>query len=428
MTVNKGLSSLVNSDPDFSNQAVENAINDIKAVDKDDGFQFIKSQFDLDTAIHDNAVLTQTQKNDALETLYNAQPHLQIGRYLKDVVRHTNSIIDGSIIPGDPTITGTPEDQGQGDFLEILQSVQSLQTLIPSLYGVPAKDKARSVNDHLGILNNIFSETEDSSAPVFTRLKRVMQLIDTNARATSALNTATAAVRVSNNDLVTFLTTIVADSTDFQTSLDNRVNTAAGNMANLNTRISEIAGDPTTDLIAIREEIIVQVQLEKSNISGIRTYLRNVSEYQSYVGLADDDDLRELMAKVAQNINWQTYFNEYQGNQASLNPLYNATTDSDKSAIIDQVLASSGLPDVVDHLDLDAVADKAKRDDRIDTKGFDLFTTTQQITKCCEQLALDTANRDIFDQSNRLLNNLNQHDRDKVQKALDLNEASNTLS
>ena len=53
MTVNKGLSSLVNSDPDFSNQAVENAINDIKAVDKDDGFQFIKSQFDLDTAIHD---------------------------------------------------------------------------------------------------------------------------------------------------------------------------------------------------------------------------------------------------------------------------------------------------------------------------------------------------------------------------------------
>ena len=177
MTVNKGLSSLVNSDPDFSNQAVENAINDIKAVDKDDGHQFILSQFAVDEAIHDNAVLTQTQKNDALETIYNAQPHLQIGRYLNDVVRHTNSILDGSIIPGDPAIEGTPEDQGQGDFLEILQSVQSLQTLIPSLYGVPAKDKARSVNDHLGTLNNIFSETEDSSAPVFTRLKRIMELI-----------------------------------------------------------------------------------------------------------------------------------------------------------------------------------------------------------------------------------------------------------
>tara|TARA_B100000900_G_scaffold403656_1_gene411009 strand:+ start:9435 stop:10718 length:1284 start_codon:yes stop_codon:yes gene_type:complete len=427
MTVNKGLSSLVNSDPDFSNQAVENAINDIKAVDKDDGHQFILSQFAVDEAIHDNAVLTQTQKNDALETIYNAQPHLQIGRYLNDVVRHTNSILDGSIIPGDPAITGTL-DNGQGDFLEILSSVQSLQTLIPSLYGVPAKDKARSVNDHLGTLNNIFSETEDSSAPVFTRLKRIMELIDTNSRRTSALNLAITNASVANYNLRTFLTTITDDSTDFQQSLDNRVNSIVTMFSTLNTRITEITGDPTTDLIAIREEINVQVQLEKSNISGIRTYLKNVSEYQSYVGLADDDDLRELMAKVAQNTNWQTYFTEYQGNQASLNPLYNATTDSDKSAIIDQVLASSGLPDVVDHLDLDAVANKAKRDDRISTKGFDLLTSAQQITKCCEQLALDTANRDIFDQSNRLLNNLNQHDRDKVQQALDLNEASSTLS
>ncbi len=427
MTVNKGLSSLVNSDPDFSNQAVENAINDIKAVDKDDGHQFILSQFAVDEAIHDNAVLTQTQKNDALETIYNAQPHLQIGRYLNDVVRHTNSILDGSIIPGDPAITGTL-DNGQGDFLEILSSVQSLQTLIPSLYGVPAKDKARSVNDHLGTLNNIFSETEDSSAPVFTRLKRIMELIDTNSRRTSALNLAITNASVANYNLRTFLTTITDDSTDFQQSLDNRVNSIVTMFSTLNTRITEITGDPTTDLIAIREEINVQVQLEKSNISGIRTYLKNVSEYQSYVGLADDDDLRELMAKVAQNTNWQTYFTEYQGNQASLNPLYNATTDSDKSAIIDQVLASSGLPDVVDHLDLDAVANKAKRDDRISTKGFDLLTSAQQITKCCEQLALDTANRDIFDQSNRLLNNLNQHDRDKVQEALDLNEASSTLS
>ena len=428
MTVNKGLSSLVNSSPDFSNQAVENAINDIKAVDKDDGYQFIKSQFDLDEAIHDNAVLTQTQKNDALETLYNAQPHLQIGRYLKDVVRHTNSILDGSIIPGDPTITGTPTDQGQGSFLEILQSVQSLQTLIPSLYGVPAKEKARSVNDHLGILNNKLSETEDSSAPVFTRLKRIMQLIDTNARVTTALATATAAVRFSNTELITFLTTIVADSTDFQQSLDNRVNTAAGNMANLNTRISEIAGDPTTDLVAIREEINVQLQLEKSNVSGIRSYLNSVSDYQAYVGLAEDEELRKLMARVSQNTNWITYFTDYVSNQAQLNPLYTGATDSDKSAIIDQVLRDSGLPDVLDHLDLDAVAGKAKRDDRISTKGFDRLTTSDQIISSCRQLSIDVSNKNIYQLSQQLLNNLNQNDRDKIQKALDLNESSSTLS
>ena len=138
MAVNKGLKSLIESTPNFSNQGLENAVNDIKAVDKDDGYQFIKSQFDVDEAIHNNTVLSQTQKNDALETLYNAQPHLQIGRYLQDVVRHTNTILDGSIIPGDSTITGTPDDQGQGSFLEILQLVQSLQNLIPNLFGVSA--------------------------------------------------------------------------------------------------------------------------------------------------------------------------------------------------------------------------------------------------------------------------------------------------
>ena len=427
MTVNKGLSSLVNSNPDFSNQAVENAINDIKAVDKDDGFQFIKSQFDLDTAIHNNAVLTQTQKNDALETLNNAQPHLQIGRYLQDVVRHTNSILDGSIIPGDPAITGTV-DNGQGTFLEILSSVQSLQTLIPSLYGVPAKDKARSVNDHLGTLNNIFSETEDSSAPVFTRLKRIMQLIDTNARVTTALATATAAVRFSNTELITFLTTIVADSTDFQQSLDNRVNTAAGNMANLNTRISEIAGDPTTDLVAIREEINVQLQLEKSNVSGIRGYLNSVSDYQSYVGLADDEELRKLMARVSQNTNWITYFTDYVSNQAQLNPLYTGATDSDKSAIIDQVLADSGLPDVTDATDFAAVAEKAKRDNRINTATFDKSTVEQIIEKSCQQLGITTANRTISALSGSLLGNMNQHDRDEIARSLDLNESADTIS
>ena len=104
MSVNKGLLSLVENEPNFSNQALENAVNVIKAIDKDDGYQFIKSQFDVDTAIHNNTVLTTSQKNDALETLYAAQPHLQIGRYLNDIIRHTNKIIDGSIIPGDPSI------------------------------------------------------------------------------------------------------------------------------------------------------------------------------------------------------------------------------------------------------------------------------------------------------------------------------------
>ena len=426
MTVNKGLLSLVENEPNFTNQSLENAVNEIKAIDKDDGYQFIKSQFDVDEAIHDNTVLSQTQKNDALETLYNAQPHLQIGRYLKDVVRHTASIIDGSIIPGDPNISS--EDQGQGSFLEILQNVQGIQDTIPELYGVTASEKSIGVNDHLGTLNNIFTTTEDSTAPVFTRLKEIMQLIDTNARITSALATATAAVRFSNTQLVTFLTTIRDDSTDFQTTLDNRVNTAAGNMANLNTRISQIPGDPTTDLVAIREKINVQVNLENSNITGIRTYVEFLANKQAHTSLAEDETLREVMANVAQDTNWQNYFTDYETEKANQNPIYTTNTDSDKSALIEQVMATSGLPDVTDPTDLDAVADKAKRDARINTANYDRYTVETQIIKSCEQLGITTENRLTSSLSNSLLNNMNKHDRDEIARQLDLNESANTLS
>ena len=134
------------------------------------------------------------------------------------------------------------------------------------------------------------------------------------------------------------------------------------------------------------------------------------------------------MSKVAQNSNWRNYFETYETNQANLNPIYTTDTDSDKSALIDQILADSGLPDVVDETDFKAVADKSERDDRIDTKGYDFLNDEQRITKGCEQLLLETANRSIEDQSRRLLNNMNQHDRDKVAAQLDLNESSNTLS
>ena len=426
MTVNKGLLSIVENTPNFSNQALENAVNDIKAVDQDDGYQFIKSQFDVDTAIRTNIVLSTSQKNDALETLNAAQPHLQIGRILTDVVRHTASIIDATIIPLDPL--DDTENPSPASFLEILQQVQTVQGLVPELYGVPAKDKSRDVNDHLGTLNNIFLTTADSTAPVFTRLKEIMQLIDTNARTTTALNIATAAVRVSNNDLVTFLNSVVADSTDFQTTLDNRVNTAAGNMANLQTRIAQIPGDPTTDLVAIKDEITDQVTLENNNLDGILTFTETLTNNISFATLAEDPTLRSLISKVAQNKNWQTYFEDYENEKQNLNPIYTTDTDSDKSAVIDQVLADSGLPDVTDATDLTAVAAKAKRDNRIDTANYDRFTVEQQIIKSCEQLGITTANRTTTALSGSLLRNMDQHDRDEIARQLDSNESANTFS
>ena len=423
MPIKKGLASLVNSTPEFSNQGLENAINEIKAIDKDDGHQFILSQFLLDEAIHDNTVLTTTQKNDALETLGNAQPHLQIGRYLKDVVRHTSTILDGTVV-----FLANPDTEDTASFLEILSTVQAIQNLIPDLYGVPASEKSRDVNDHLGTLNNKFLETEDSAAPVFTRLKEIMQLIDTNSRNTSALNLAITNAATANLNLRTFLAGIVADSTDFQTTLDNRVNSVVTMFSTLQTRLSEISGDPTTDLVAIREEINTQVALEKSNLAGIRTYSQTLNDVFTYTSLADNEDTRLLMTRIAQNPNWIAYFRDYEENSAALNPVYELLPGETRSGAIDRLLADAGLPDVLDSVDLEAVADKAKRDPRIDTKNFDRLTVEQQITNACKQLGISVENRTILNQSDSLLNNLNKHDRDRLEKALDLNSETDTYS
>ena len=140
MTVKKGLTTLVNNTPDFSNQHIENAVNDLK-------IGWVAKTFTLDTAIKTNNVLTDTQKNNARLSINN-QPHLNIGRYMNDLLDHTATILDGSIIPGDPEIATV--DNGEGTFLEILTTVQSVQTLIPELYGVTADTLGRDVNDHLG--------------------------------------------------------------------------------------------------------------------------------------------------------------------------------------------------------------------------------------------------------------------------------------
>jgi hypothetical protein len=413
MAVNKGLKSLVESPPNFSNQALQNAINELK-------IGWVIKSIELDTVIQQNLVLNTSQKNDLKDTINNIS-YLNAGRYLNDLERHTDTILDGSIIPGDPDIVGA--DNGQGTFIEILQSVQSLQSAIPDLYGVPAANKNRAVNDHLGTLNNILLETEDSTRPVFTTLKESITFIsNANLATETALETA-------YDDLKTFIQSIRDDSTDFQQTLDTFAAAVATAHTNFNNALaSEPYLTKREQLEQDRGRITAQVALEESNLTSLRTYTETLTDNLAYVGLAEDPTLRRLMARVAQDPNWQEYFNDYEANQANLNPIYTTSTDSDKSAIIDQVYTDSGLPDVRDPLDLIAVANKAKRDSRIDTTGFDPLTAAQVITKSCEQLGITTANRTIYTQSETLLNNMNQEDRDRIARALDLNESANTLS
>ena len=410
MTVNKGLLSLVENTPNFSNQALENAVNTLKV-----GWVLKGSQ--LDSVIASNSVLTTSQKNDLKDTINNVT-HLNLGRTLGDLVRHTASMVDATIIPLDDADNPTP-----ATFLEVLQQVQTVQGLIPELYGVPASDKSRAVNDHLGTLNNIFTTTEDSSAPVFTALLESINFIVTADLATeTALETA-------YDNLKNFINGVVADSTDFQETLDNFATAVATAHTNLN---NALANEPylthRNNLISQREKINVQVALENSNLVNIGTFIETLSNNISYSALAEDDTLRQLMSKVAQNKQWQTYFENYENEKENLNPIYTTDTDSDKSAVIDQVLADSGLPDVTDATDLAAVAAKAQRDTRIDTANYNRYTVEQQITKSCEQLGITTANRTIIALSGTLLRNMNQHDRDEIARQLDSNESANTLS
>ena len=222
---------------------------------------------------------------------------------------------------------------------------------------------------------------------------------------------------------------MVADSTDFQQTLDTFATAVATAHTNLdNAMAAEPLLTHKNNLIAQREKINVQVALENSNITSIRTYTESLTNNLAFTSLADDATLRKVMSTVAQDTNWQNYFENYENEQANLNPIYNTSTDSDKSAVIDQVLAISGLPDVRDPTDLESVASKAQRDSRIDTANYDKLSIEQQITKSCEQLGITTANRNIIALSGTLLRNMDQHDRDEVARQLDLNESANTLS
>ena len=410
MTVNKGLLSIVENEPNFSNQALENAVATLK-------LGWVAKSSTLDSLIVTNPILTASQKTDLKDAINNI-PHINLGRVLGDLVRHSATIIDGTIVPLDSSI-----NPAKTTFLEILQNVQSVQGLVPELYGVPASDKARSVNDHLGTLNNMFTTTEDSTEPVFTTmLKSIQFIVDADLATETALETA-------YTNLINFINSVDADSTDNQTTLDNLATAVATAHTNLN---NALASQPLLThknrLIEMRENINVQISLENSNIVGLDSFIDSLSSNISFASLAEDDELRSLMSKVAQDKNWQTYFENYVDEKDNLNPIYTTDTDSDKSSVIDQVLADSGLPDVTDATDFEAVARKARKDTRIDTAGYDRLTTIQQIVDACKQLLITTQNRTELSLSASLLTNMNQHDRDVIARQLDLNESADTLS
>ena len=403
MTINQGLKSIVENTPNFSNQALENTVNTIK-------IGWVAKSIDLDTEIQNNTVLTNSQKTDLKDTINNL-PHINVGRFIGDLLRHSESIIDGSIVPA-------PDADSAASFLELLQTVQSLQTIIPQLFGVPSSAKSRDIDDHFGTLNGILLQTEDSSEPVFTKLKNSISFLNS-----AGLSTHTS-LQTAIDNLKNFIIQLQDDSTDFQQTLDSFGTALANAQTDFN---NALANEPylskKNDLIDSKNKINTQVSLEKSNLAGIRTYTENLTDNLAYTNLATNNKFSALMSKVAQNKNWQTYFTNYNKRNSSRNPLYSQQDQ------ISDILKLKGLPDVVDHFDLESVASKAKRDSRlITTVSFQGLTTEQSINAACDFLKISKANKNIYALSQSLLANMNKHDVDVIKNQIDVNEQADSIN
>jgi len=414
MAIKKGLSTLIDISPNFSDQAIENSVNQIKVG-------WVIKSFELDAVITANSVLSLSQKNDIKDAINNV-PYLNLGRLLGDLLRHTKSIIDGSILPITDALNPTP-----GTFDEILSSVQSLQGIIPLLYGGTAKDKSRMVNDHLGTLNNILLEPDDGSTlPAMTMLKESVDfIVGFNLSEETALETA-------YDNLKAHINSLTDDSTDIEhrTPLLAPLQTAVATAhTNFNNSLNTNTFLAKRDQLALAEvKIEKQVSLENANLVTLRDYIQSLIDVQNYAGMGSDDEMAELLSKVSQAPEWVNYYKTYKENFASLNPIYTTNSDSEKEAMINTIYTNSGLPDVQDPLDIIAVANKARRDSRIDTAGFDRLTVDEIVTQSCQQLKIPIANREIYTQSELLLENMNDEDRRQISQALDLNQSADTLS
>ena len=416
MAVNKGLKTLADNTPNFSNASTQALITAV--VSEDSTLNFASRVYYLIRKAEASAAITNAQRTD-LNSSLDVQSHLNIGRYLYDLEQQTTNILNGSLGEVDPD---ADPGEDQPTFLEHLSTVQTFVSTIPSLYGVTADSLNKGLAGHFGTLNG----TVDAS---------LRSLKETVNRITSFVLSEDTAYQSAVQAVSDFIDTMDGSSTtDISTynALLSALETASNNF---NTALTAgyLAADRTS-LISIRSAINTQITLEQTNLGVIRTYADSLSNISNYVGLADDADVRSLLIRASQNADWKSYFENYDTNLASDNPIFNTTqADSSTESVIDTVLRLRGLPDVTDYVDLDSVAKKATRDTRLAGEltyaGVITGSVSEDIIKkACELLGLTTANRDVYAQSKSLLENMTQHDRDSVQSELDLYNDVNTLS
>jgi len=404
MSVQQGLKSLAETNPNFSNAGVESAITAAN-------IGFVTKTKTLNYLVDVNSTLTDVQKTTIRASL-NVQSYLNAGRYLQDLSNHTYKILDGSLGETSATDTATPT------FLEHLGAVDSIQGLYLSLYGEEASTAGKGVDDYFGTLRETMNN----------KLTEIKVAVQTITSASLANNTA---FQNATQALIDFVNAL-GDSTSLDTSTLNSLLSAYESAANnFNTILAGAAySAQKTVLVNNRSAIVTQIATEVANLGSIRTYSESLANFISYQGFAGNSKIRDLIGKSAQATAWKDYYENYETRFAQLNAKYeNTAGDSENETIINNELRLRGLPDVTDYTDLTAVADKASRDTRlVGTVSFPGRSTADVIKKSCEQLGINITGRDVYGQSQSLLKNMNEFDRETVRLELENHQRANTLS
>jgi len=402
MSVQQGLKSLAETSPNFSNAGVESAITATN-------IGFVTKTKTLNYLVDINSTLTDTQKTTIRASL-NIQPYLNAGRYLQDLSNHTYKILDGSL-------GQTDEGDTAPTFLELLGSIDSIQGSYLSLYGVEASTVGKGVDDYVGTLRQTMND----------KLAEIKIAVQTITNASLASNTA---FQNATQALINFVNAL-GDSTTLDISTLNSLLSAYESAANnFNTILSGAAySAQKTVLVNNRSAIVSQIATEVANLGNIRTYSESLTNLISYQGLAGNTKIRDLIGKSAQTTAWKDYYENYETRFTQLNAKYeNINGDSENETIINNELSQRGLPDVKSYTDLRAVAAKASRDPRLSTVAFQGRTIAQIINDSCVKLNIDINGLDVYGQSQSLLKNMNEYDRETVRIELNLHQEANTLS
>jgi len=402
--VKQGLRALANTSANFSNQGVQDAIATAN-------IGFVTKTKTLQYLVDINSTLTDVQKTTIRASL-NVQPYLNAGRYLQDLNNHTADMLQGLLGEADTDSTSS------GTFLEQLGIVDGIQGSYLYLYGEEASVANRGVNDHFGSLRGILDD----------ELLSIKQSVATITSASLATDTA---FQNATQALIDFVNALGDSSTLDVSTLNSLLSVYESAANNFNTILTGAAySAQRANLIAARTAINSQLSLEATNLGSVRSYSVILTRYMAYKGLAENDTIRDIIAKTAQSTAWQDYYKNYNDRFAQLNAKYeNTAGDSENETIINNELRLRGLPDVTDYTNLPAVADKASRDSRlINTVSFPGRGTADVIKKSCEQLGINITGRDVYGQSQSLLKSMNDFDRETVRLELENHQRANTLS